>query len=325
MIKKVKLTFPPLQWDFLKYSPGNDGVFGNYKFILNNDELDEYDYWIVAQNLNHSTEQAIVNKNNVIFDTSESFDIVNYPSAFLGQFAFVSSFRDDILHSNRIISIPVIPWFLKQRYDELDIDMPINKSKKISLLASNKTISLNHIKRFEFVKKVAKYFKDDVDIFGAGFTPFIYDKGPTLLPYQYSIILETITNENYFSEKIGDSYLAETFPLYYGCSNLEDYFSSKSFIRLDISDFEKSKKVISKILDDNGGHYADHLRYIKEAKHNYLEKYSILPALCRILDGLPNNKIDNKEIVQLKKFTPPRNFFYYRKKILNRLYSHYYK
>ena len=63
----------------------------------------------------------------------------------------------------------------------------------------------------------------------------------------------------------------------------------------------------------------------KGLRDNYLEKYSILPALCRILDGLPNNKIDNKEIVQLKKFTPPRNFFYYRKKILNRLYSHYYK
>ncbi len=324
-MKIVKLSFPPQNWDLKKYSPNNDGIFGDYKFILNDESLVECDYWIVALNLNNNTERAFVNPLNILFDTSESADIIHYSELFLSQFPHVSSFRNDLPHNMLINSIPVIPWFIKKNYSENKGENNFIKSKKISLLASNKTISKNHVNRFLFVKKIKDYFKDKIDIYGAGFTPFITDKIPTLFPYQYSITLETITDKNYFSEKLGDCYLSETFPIYYGCSNLEEYFSEDAFRMIDINNFEEAKLVISEIVESDDSHYNNSLGALKKAKMDYLEKYSLLPVLCSILDKLPKVDTSERKMIKLKKYQPDKDYAFYKRKVLNRLYSLYYK
>jgi hypothetical protein len=71
----------------------------------------------------------------------------------------VSSFRNDLPHNNVLNSIPVIPWFIKKNYSENLTPDDLIKSKKISLLASNKK---NHFKKsckkVSFCKKNKRAF-----------------------------------------------------------------------------------------------------------------------------------------------------------------------
>lgn len=115
-MKKVKLSFPPEKWDIEKHSPSGSSIWGDYEFFLNQD-IEECDYWLVCGNLAFNEEHTIVAPENVIFETSESADIVNYSRKFLSQFNFVSSFRTDSKHSNLLQSVPIIPWFVKTNFD----------------------------------------------------------------------------------------------------------------------------------------------------------------------------------------------------------------
>jgi len=47
---------------------------------------------------------------------------------------------------------------------------------------------------------------------------------------QYSIIVENNQNKNYFTEKIVDSFITKTIPIYWGCPNISDFFDSRGII-----------------------------------------------------------------------------------------------
>ena len=302
-MKKVKLSIPPESWDLAKHAPTGKYIWGDYEFFLNQD-IKECDFWLVSGNLVYDKEKVIVSPENVIFDTSESADIVNYTESFLSQFYRVSSFRTDLQHPRLMKSVPIIPWFVKKNFDELSILNKIPKTKKISLLASDKKISINHIRRLNFVKKIHAYFGNEIDIYGAGYTDHIYDKAPTLDPYMFSIILETIAVPEYFSEKLGDCFLSSCFPIYYGCTNLSAYFNPKSFEMIDINDFDKSVKVIKFIMNSEK-FYESIFEKLIEAKSKYLNNYSIFPVMAGILnqvESLNEKKSSGKQEVQLFKY-----------------------
>ena len=311
-MKTVKLTFPPEHWQIEKYLPDNSFCWGDYKFILNQD-IKECDYWIVFGNLIQEKEKTIIKPANVIFITSESADIVEYPAEFLNQFHTVSSFRKDMKHDNVINTVPVIPWFVKKNFDELKALKQIPKTKKISLLASDKKISVNHIKRLNFVKKIHKYFGSEIDIYGAGLTDQVFDKTPTHDPYMFTIVLETISVPEYFSEKLGDSYLSLCFTIYYGCSNISTYFDPKSFELIDINDFDRSVKTIKNVLDSEKL-YESRLEKLVEAKNKYLDEYSLFPVMVDILNKIAvindNAIVTQKEQIIIRKFEQKKDLKY---------------
>jgi hypothetical protein len=315
-VKTVKLTFPPEEWDITKYSPSGKCIWRDYEFILNQ-EIEEPDYWLVCGNTTHDQEKAIIESENVILDTSESADIVKYPEEFLNQFGYVSSFRNDIKHPNYIKSVPVIPWFIKRNFNELSQLNAIPKTKTISLLASDKKISINHIKRLNFVKRIHEYFGKEIDIYGAGFTNHIYDKIPTLDPYMFTIVLETISVPEYFSEKLGDSYLSLCFPIYFGCNNIETYFDTGSLEMIDINDFDKSVSIIKKILNSDN-FYDSRLQQLVEAKNKYLNNYSLFPVMAEILDRVAaknvNIKSTKKKEITIRKFEQKKDLRYIMKR-----------
>ncbi|MDI5887455.1 MULTISPECIES: glycosyltransferase family 10 domain-containing protein [Flavobacterium] len=315
-MKKVKLSFPPNKWNIEKHSPSGSCIWGDYEFFLNQ-EIDECDFWLVCGNIVPEYEKTIVPKKNVIFETSESADIVNYTQKFLSQFSYASSFRTDLKHINLLSSIPIIPWFVKMNFDELSQVQNVPKTKQMSLLASDKKISVNHLKRLNFVKKIHKYFGNEIDIYGAGFTKHVYDKNSTLDPYKYSIILETIEVPEYFSEKLGDCLLSQTFPIYHGCSNLDHYFKPKSYQRIHMQDFEASVKSIKEILNSDN-FYEEKIEFLLDAKKQYLDNYSMFSVMASILDKvrqLNGSQTDKKELVKITKFDPSNVF----DRITNRL------
>ena len=69
-----------------------------------------------------------------------------------------------------------------------------------------------------------------------------------IAPYHYHLVLENSSCDHYWTEKLSDAYLGWTFPVYLGCPNLETYFPSESFSRVDPRKFEEALATIEALL-----------------------------------------------------------------------------
>ena len=50
---------------------------------------------------------------------------------------------------------------------------------------------------------------------------------------QYGVAIENFSHRGYFSEKILDCFLLKTVPIYWGCSNIGDYFNTNGIIQVN--------------------------------------------------------------------------------------------
>lgn len=106
-----------------------------------------------------------------------------------------------------------------------------NKSKLVSFISSNKNLCAGHQFRLRCVDKV-RSSNIKVDLFGRGIKD-IDSKLDALKDYHFSVAIENEKFPHYFTEKILDCFLSGTIPIYYGCSNVEDYFNPEGVITFD--------------------------------------------------------------------------------------------
>ena len=301
---KVKLSCPPQNWNFKKYFPNDVFEWGDFKFFLNQN-IKECDYWFILGNIVDDIESVAVPSNNVIFNIQENPEIIKYSQNFLNQFHYVTSYILDINHPNYIKTGPVFPWFIERDFNQC-MNFNSHKTKKLSIITSDKKMTINHIKRLNFYKKLNQYFGDEIDIYGAGFSGFVNEKKTTLDPYMFSVVVENNKLPNYFTEKVADCFLSHTFPLYHGCTNFNEYFDDNSFQIIDINNFNHSASVIKKILDDDD-FYQSRLNSIIKSKSKYLNEFSIVASIVKIINeikALETNKICSIENVKIIKSKP---------------------
>lgn len=118
-----------------------------------------------------------------------------------------------------------------------------DKSKLISIVASNKTQTEGHRLRHH----VINFLKNEIelDVFGRGYNPIQY-KYDTLKDYAFSIVIENSRVDYYFTEKLIDSLITGTVPVYWGCPSIGDFFNTDGFIIFEsIEDLNDKLKSIS--------------------------------------------------------------------------------
>lgn len=269
---------------------------GLYKFVIDSN-LQEADFWIVHGKGLRDAETCNVPPENVISLSTEPHTILHYPASFLNQFGMVATCQECVKHKNRVLCPPFLPWFVGRTFSEaeqkyvysFDMDSIANmqtppKDKLISVISSNKAFSRGHIQRIRFVEKLKEHFGDRIDVFGNGFKT-IPDKWDALAPYKYHIVIENSSLKYYWTEKLSDCFIAQTYPFYYGCTNVSDYFPENSCTPIDIRKPDQVIDIIEKcIAQDTYGQSADVLAECKEyciGKYNQFER---MADLCRMLD-----------------------------------------
>lgn len=302
---RVKLSFPDTNWPILRQTPGNKGVWGNCQFFVN-DEYEEYDYLVVYDSIN---EKKKINCKCTILVTGEPESVKNYDPAFLKQFDYVISCQENLKHDYLIISQEALPWHIgrvqknhvniafSKNYDELKSIVTIKKEKLISVIASNKQITKGHQERVKFIQILKDEFNDTIDVFGRGFNE-VGDKWDAIAPYKYHIVLENSSYRNYWTEKLSDCYLAGSFPIYYGCKNLSEYFPEGSFKTIDISDQRNSFKIIWECI--NGRVFEKNLEKIELCKNLILDNYNLFPMVVDLINSnsiKPFSNFRNKNIL----------------------------
>jgi hypothetical protein len=107
-------------------------------------------------------------------------------------------------------------------------DLDTQKTRMISLIASNKRSQEGHLLRHRIVEWAGSA-EVDMDVMGRGYKPFAA-KSDGLAPYRYSVVVENVREWNYFTEKLVDAVLCRTVPIYWGCPNIGDFLDTSAMI-----------------------------------------------------------------------------------------------
>lgn len=279
---KVKMSSSDNLTDLLNQTPEGKGVWENCQFFMDNDIL-ECDYWVALYELPKKG-TVMCSPLNTVFVTGEPVSVKKYSGRFLNQFATVITAQDSLNHQHVIKTHQILPWYVHKTYDELNQISFLEKCKDISIVSSNKRFSKGHEQRYQYVMALKNYFGDKIDLFGRGIRDFD-DKWDVLAPYKYSIAIENFSSNDYITEKLDECFLSYTFPFYYGCINLEDYYPRDSFAYIDITDLDGSIDIIEKTLADPQ-HYTLHFEALCEARKRYLQQYQLFPSLASIISSL---------------------------------------
>ena len=88
--------------------------------------------------------------------------------------------------------------------------------------------------------EVANNFDNEIDLYGRGTNTPLLQKEDALIDYRYSVTIENTKQKNYITEKLIDSLIVGTIPIYWGCPNLSKFFNMDGIITFNNIDELKS-------------------------------------------------------------------------------------
>ena len=112
----------------------------------------------------------------------------------------------------------------------------------------------------------------------------------------YHIAIENSSSKYYWTEKLSDCYLANTYPFYYGCRNVNEYFPEKALTVLDIYNPEQAIELIDKVIEnDTFNKRQTELLHCKKLVMEDYNMFNYIVNLCSKLDAqAPKEKVDLK-------------------------------
>jgi len=279
--------------DLMRQTPGGTGAWDGIQFT--SEPVDECDLVIV---LNHVPCEISVRcaPENVWAVMQEPYvrDIFEWMIEGHGQYRYVFTHHPgrNYLYKKYIRSQPALPWHVDMTYDALRNSVIPEKRKAVSWITSNLMSFPGHKLRMEFLAQLQSSGVS-VDVYGKGIK-FIENKWDALAHYKYSLAIENSSGPDYWTEKIADCFLSWTVPIYYGSTNLEDYFPEGSFIRIDINQPERALKTINAIIGDDD--WRARVSALKEARNLVLERYQFFPQMRQLI-GTYHEDLPKQDLV----------------------------
>lgn len=137
-------------------------------------------------------------------------------------------------------------WIGKSHFALLNLPL-LEKEDHVVWVTSNASWLEGHKRRLAFMDYVQK--NTPFKIYGKGIDP-VDSKWKVYRHAKYVIGVENTLADDYWTEKIADSFLAYAMPIYYGCPNIEKYFPGEAMIKIDIEKPEEAIRIIEKAIDD---------------------------------------------------------------------------
>ena len=294
IIIKVSSGKADLNALLLRQTPNSQGIWKNCRFIVNQ-PVDRCDWWVVCHRWGlRTSETTVCDPKHIVFISMEPEEGA-LPAQFLKQFSKLVLCDRQIKHSD-ILYLNCLTWWtginvghenghhfypnVNEDYDSFKGMSVPKKMKRISVICSNNRHMPGHFKRLAFLEKLRQHpIGKHIDFFGGGFHP-ILDKLDAIAPYKYHIALENSLVPDYWTEKLADSFLGFTLPIYYGCPNIFDYFSDKALKQIDLDNFDRSLAVLEELMDCDP--YESYIESIGIARNQILDDYNIFNILANI-------------------------------------------
>lgn len=282
----------PIPW--WRQFPTEKKVWENFRFIFNEDE-EPYDYLVVFDDP-HSTIKPKCALSNIFHVSTEPRWTSKYDNGYLQQYARLIGCPSKETHAGSISTPPYINWHVGWSPSQTESGMTLDfdqitrlfdrpKKKQLSVICSALAGDPYHAQRLTFVKKLKEHYGDKIDWFGRGIVD-MDDKLEALQDYRFHIALENSYFPYYFTEKITDCFLTGSFPIYYGCDELTEFFPEKSFVSIDIADFEGAVKVIDRTIANDLD--KANKEYMRQSQQLVLYKQQLFPAIAKIINEIEN-------------------------------------
>jgi hypothetical protein len=267
--------------DLMRQTPGQKGIWGNIQFTVQS--VPECDYVIVLNNRMKRDTPVACPPEHIWAIMQEPYykGFTDWMLEKHGSFAKVFTHHRAVYGDDRHIpSPPALPWHVNRTYDQLISATIPEKSRNLSWIVGDALDLPGHLRRRSFLEQIKKDPSLDLDLYGKEIH-FIADKWDGLAPYRYSLAVENTSGPDYWTEKIADCFLTGTVPLYYGCTNLEDYFPQGAFIRIDIGKPAESLAEIKRILTEDD--WEHRIPALKEARELVLNRYQFFPYVSDLI------------------------------------------
>ena len=303
-MKIIKVSSGPAEYSnlLLRQTPGMKGVWGDCNFFINT-QIEKCDWWFVLHGSGIvNNEDCITDPKNIVYVSMEPNEKISKVSnKFLEQFSHLIS-CDRTINQQNVINMNWHTWwvginvtkskfeyFSKKHnfdYDDFVKMNPIKKINKMSIIMSNKNISDGHQKRINFINQIINSpLSKFIDVYGDGYIA-VPDKWNAIEKYKYHLVIENSVEKDYWSEKLADSFLGFSIPIYFGCPNISDYFSDDSMVLIDINDYDESFKLIASIFKNDL--YNEKLQAIYQARSMVLNKYNIFNLMTQFASSNAN-------------------------------------
>lgn len=229
---------------------------------------------------------TLPNKNGrCVYFIAEPRNLKTNSILFLKQFdsIFGSVPRKYLGKSNFINTQPSLPWHIgvdfsdrngivRLKFNDL-VEMKPPLINAVSVITSNKNISVAHQQRLSFIYNLKKIMGPELHIFGRGINP-ISDKFEVLSKYRYHLALENNSQSDYWSEKIADPLIALNKVFYSGGDNINHYFSERAVELIDINNPVEAAQLILESIRNNS--WDRDLSIIRSEKLKILEEYNFV-------------------------------------------------
>jgi hypothetical protein len=269
--------------DYKHQTPGGSGVWKDMRATTN---VNEADYLVIQDYCQPDLLEKFKPENIYYFgrEVPGLGPIGDYSSWGINVFSYV----DESSH------LYTKWWYpnkysggVNKTYDELAImDQAPVKEGLLSCIQSNKTSCEGHVKRVNFLNEFVSKNNDKLDLFGSISSSnkdlINDDKWEGLAPYKYSIAFDNGKYPNYFGTQFTDAILSWNVPIFWGCPNIEDYFSKDSYEVFDVDNLDEIERIIQFVQSDN---YNDRIESLKESRDRILNKYNLWPTIYDAITG----------------------------------------
>jgi hypothetical protein len=271
------------------------------------------DYLVVFDDLPKIC-QFEVSSGVIILICTEPSSVRTYGTQFLSQFTHIISTHETM--GGNIAPLknfpPPIPWHIGWNHSngnlvshkELKSSFVSVKEKKLSIVCSPKTHTVGHHNRLNFIHKFINKTRFSPDVYGLD-KPFD-DKIDALISYQFTLVIENTRESCYWTEKLSDAFIAETFPLYYGDPNASTFFDPKSFFRIDsiTCDVDNAIEALDDFIETTK--YDEIRPSLLKSKNAVMEKYEFHNCIVSLINRLAISTLNGRK----KLFIAPEKYYF---------------
>jgi hypothetical protein len=178
-------------------------------------------------------------------------------------------------------SPPATSWQVNRTYEGILAEPMPAKTDLVSAIASDLQIWPGHRARLAFIDLLRREPVIRDHVYGRG-SRYIEDKWDALAPYRYSVAIENSSSPDYWTEKLADCFVSWTVPLYFGCTNIDDYFPKDSYIWLPIDRPDEALSILRSLRSDDGD-WESRLDALNEARELSIHRYSLYEHISRLV------------------------------------------
>jgi len=287
-------------WPWLRQTEHGDGTCNGVHFLLNDDPEEMAEWLVVFDSPAHNIVTRIPQQRRILVVT-EPPEVRPYPPRYLRQFGLILTpfplWGAD--KKTQIIQGACLNWHYgvgsgsddrgsaTGDLESLRHMQPPNKTKLLSVICSTKTYTQAQRARIALVERLVQHFGSSMDVFGRGRNP-IADKAEAIADYKYHIVLENNRTANFWTEKLSDTWIGYSLPLYAGAPNITSVVpDARGLVELPISNHDACIRLIEDILEKDI--YQDRFQPITRCREWCLESTNVFASVAQIIQNVKDS------------------------------------